>query len=148
MSKDKEVTKDLMETLEDARLGYEKAAERLSSEHAVLSSRMSAAAKQRSEMYKELQVIASAYGDQMDESGSVAGTVHRGWLAVKDALSSDSAEAVLKAAITGENHTIEQYEEAVTEDLSPEFRPVVQRHLVALEASLLDLEHLAPGVKS
>ena len=148
MSTDKEVTKELMETLEDGRLGYEKSVERLADEHPTIASRLGAAAKQRSEMYEELQTIASAYGDDLEESGTVAAKVHRGWLALKDALTGDSAEAVLHAAMTGEKHAIEQYEEALSEDLSPEFRPVIQRQLVKIRAALSELESLAAGVKS
>jgi uncharacterized protein (TIGR02284 family) len=147
MSTDKEVTKELMETLEDGRLGYEKAAEKLSASHGEIASHLSAAAKKRSEMYAELKHIASNYGDALEESGSIAAAVHRGWLAVKDALTSDSAEAVLNAAATGENHSIMQYEEALTGDVSNEFRPVLQRQLVVLKSALADLERWAAGVK-
>jgi uncharacterized protein (TIGR02284 family) len=149
MSTDRKVTKKLMETLEDGRLGYEKAAERLADEHADLASSLSSAAKARAEMYAELQRKASTYGDDLEESGSVVATLHRGWLALKDALTGDSAEAVLKAAITGENHSIEQYEEALSsEDLSEEFRPQLQRHLVKLKGDLSELERLTAGVKA
>lgn len=147
MSTDKEVTKDLMETLEDGRLGYEKAAEKLRGEHGEISTQLSAASKKRSEMYAELKTIASKYGDGLEESGSVAAAVHRGWLALKDAVTSDSSEAVLNAAITGENHSIEQYEEALTGDVSSEFRSVLQRQLVVLKNSLASLERWAADAK-
>lgn len=147
MSTDKKVTEELMETLEDGRLGYEKAAERLSSDHDAIASHLSAAASKRFEMYTELQKIALTYGDEVEESGSIAAAVHRGWLAVKDALSSDSVEAVLDAAVTGENHSIEQYEEALAGDLSDSFRPVLQRQLSVLKTALSDLEGWAAGVK-
>jgi uncharacterized protein (TIGR02284 family) len=147
MSTDKEVTKELMETLEDGRLGYEKAAEKLRNEHGEIASQLSAASQKRSEMYAELKTIASKYGDALEESGSVAAAVHRGWLALKDAVASDSAEAVLNAAITGENHSIEQYEEALAGDVSSEFRPVLQRQLVVLKNSLASLERSAVDAK-
>jgi uncharacterized protein (TIGR02284 family) len=148
MSKDEKVTKDLMETLEDGRLGYDKAAELLSEAHPAVAAQLSKHAASRFEMYTELQKIASVYGDPVEESGSVAASVHRGWLVVKDMLTGDSVEAVLNAAVTGENHSIELYEGALSEDLSPEFRPVIARQSSALKTSLTELQNLLSGVKS
>ncbi len=148
MSADEKVTKELMKTLEDGRLGYEQAAERLSSEQSSISLQLSAEANRRFEMYTELQNLALSYGDELEESGSVAAAVHRGWLAVKDSLASNSIAAVLGAALTGENYSIEQYEEALAADLSDEFRPVVQRQLEVLRTALCELENWAAGVKN
>ncbi len=129
MSTDRSVTKHLMETLENGRLGYEKAAEKLSNEAPELLRMLQDAASQRAGMYQELDVIASRYGDDLDEKSTVAGAVHRGWMAVKDAFTGDSAEAILNAAATGEDYAIEQYEEAISNAISPEFRPVLERQL-------------------
>jgi uncharacterized protein (TIGR02284 family) len=148
MSKDEKITKELMGTLEDGRLGYDKAAELLSEDHPVVAARMTEAAKHQFEMYTELQKIASTYGDSVEESGSVGAVLHRGWLVVKDLLTGDSIEAVLNAAITGEKHSIELYEKALSEDLSATFRPVLQRQLSMLKASLVELEQTVDGVKS
>ena len=73
------------------------------------------------------------YGDDVDESGSVAATVHRGWIALKDALTGDDASGVLGAAVTGEDHAVSEYEKALEEDdLSDGFRAVVQQQHAAI----------------
>ena len=53
--------------------------------------------------------------------------MHRGWLSLKDALTGDDAGAVLKAAATGEDHAVSEYEKALEMDLSAGFREVVAR---------------------
>lgn len=148
MPNDEKVTKELMETLEDGRLGYEKAAELLSEDHPAVATQMTTAAKHQFEMYTELQKIASTYGDDLEESGSVGAAMHRGWIVVKDLLTGDSVEAVVNAAMTGEKHSIELYEQALSDDLSFTFRPVVQRQLGVLKNSLTGLQQLVDGIKS
>jgi uncharacterized protein (TIGR02284 family) len=61
--------------------------------------------------------------------------VHRGWIALKDALTGDDAEAVLKAALTGEDHAVSEYEDALKMDLSAGFREVVVRQQAAVVAA-------------
>ncbi len=133
MSTDAKVTADIMKTLENGRLGYERAADRVQKDHPEIASKLNSAASDRGQLYEELQKIASSYGDQIDENGSVAGALHRGWITVRDALSSSDPKAVLEAAKTGEDHAIEEYEEALKSDLSPEFRPVLLRQMASVE---------------
>jgi uncharacterized protein (TIGR02284 family) len=121
---------------------------RLSTDHAAVAAHLRAAASKRFEMYTELQAIALTYGDEVEESGSIAASVHRGWLAVVDVLSSDSVEAVLGAATTGESYSIQQYETALAGDISDEFRPVLQLQLATLKSALSDLHGWASGAKS
>ena len=85
MSTDEKVTKDLIQTLEDGTNGFQSAAEKLSdSDRADLATRFTTYSAERSQFADELRSMAAAYGDQINESGSVAATAHRGWMAVKD----------------------------------------------------------------
>jgi uncharacterized protein (TIGR02284 family) len=135
MSTDAKVTADIMKTLENGRLGYERAADRVQSEHPEIASKLNSAASERGKLYDELQHIASSYGDQIEENGSITGALHRGWITVRDALSSSDPKAVLEAAKTGEDHAIEEYEEALNTDVSPEFRPVLLRQLASVQGA-------------
>src|SRR5690349_20718915 len=113
MSTDEKVTKDLLETLEDGTDGFTKGAEKLSelgaSEHAATFRRF---AQQRTEFADELQGMANAYGDDPDRSGSIAATLHRGWMTLKDALTKDTPTSILEVAAQGEDHAVEEYETA------------------------------------
>jgi uncharacterized protein (TIGR02284 family) len=136
MSIDEKVTKDLIQTLEDGTNGFQSAAEKLSdSDRADLASRFNAFSAERSQFADELRSIAGAYGDQINESGSVAAAAHRGWMAVKDALTGSSPSGVLDVAEQGEDHAVSEYRKALDEDISPELRAVVQRQFTSVQAT-------------
>lgn len=127
-STDEKVTKDLIETLEDGKAGFTKAAERLAdTDRADLAPLFHGFAAQRGQFADELRQLAAQYGDAIDEEGSLAGSLHRGWMAIKDAVTGDGAEQVLGAAEQGEDHAKSEYRDALAEDLSPYLRTVVER---------------------
>lgn len=127
-STDEQVTKDLIETLEDGKAGFTKAAEKLAdTDRADLAPRFREFAEQRGRFADELRGLAAQYGDRVDDEGSLAGSLHRGWLAIKDAVTGDDAAHVLSAAEQGEDHAKSEYRDALQKDLSPHLRTVVER---------------------
>lgn len=135
MSVDEKVTAELVETLRDGEAGYERAADRLRDEDAALAEMLRDFSAQRAGFAAELQTMAAAYGDRVDEDGTVAGALHRGWIALKDAVTGNDTSAVLKAAVTGEDHAISEYEKALEEDISADLRQVVERQLADIRAA-------------
>ena len=136
MSDDEQVAKELVETLKDGERGFTEAAEKLhDGEHPEWASALKRFSDQRAGFWREIVDLGHHYGDDVDESGSVAAAVHRGWISLKDALSGDDADAVLKAAATGEDHAVSEYEDALKMDLSAGFREVVVRQQAAVVAA-------------
>lgn len=136
MSTDEKVASQLIKTLENGKVGFERAAEKLeASNRPDLSTRFREFAAQRAEMSHELESIANAYGDEIDQRSTLPGAVHRGWMAVKDALSGNDADGVISAAEQGEDHALAEYRDALEADLSPEFRPVLQRQMASVQAA-------------
>ena len=134
MSIDKTVTKDLVETLRDGETGFAKAADKLaSSDKAALAQSFRRLSAQRTEFAAELEALGAAYGDDVAESGSLVAKAHRGWMAVKDTFSGSDAGGVVDAAVSGENHTVSEYEDALTKDLSDGLRVVVERQAAAVK---------------
>lgn len=134
-STDEKVTTDLIETLEDGRQGFEHAAKRLAdSDRPDIARRFETFAVQRGEFSAELEAMAASYGDDIDEDGSIAAAVHRGWISVKDAVAGADAAGVLDAALTGEDHAVSEYGDALDQDISPKLRDVIVRQLAAIEA--------------
>jgi uncharacterized protein (TIGR02284 family) len=143
MSNDASVTKDLLQTLEDGRAGFAKGAEKLDSTDAPeLAPAFRKYSEQRAAFTTELQSLAQQYGDQLDADGSVAGTLHRGWLSLKDALAGSKPDGVIDAAEQGEDHAVSEYEKALEADISPELRAVVQRQLTEIRAARDDVKAL------
>ena len=54
---------------------------------------------------------------------------------MKDALSGSSPEAVLKAALPGEDHAVGEYESAMKADISPELRGTLTGQFTELSAT-------------
>ena len=143
MSTDEAVTKDLIETLEDGKEGFGKGAEKLDKDN---SSELGAAFRQlsaqRARFSAELRELAKDYGDKVNESGSLVGTLHRGWLSLKDALTGADPKGVLDAAKQGEEHAVKEYEKALGEDISAGLRIVVQRLFTEVKAALAQVQSL------
>lgn len=143
MSTDYKVTKDLIETLEDGRDGFTKAAEKLAdSERPDLAASFREYAEQRASFSAELDKMAATYGDDIDEDGSVGAAVHRGWMAVKDALSGSDPDGVLDAAEQGEDHAVSEYTDALEKDISPELEAVLRRQFTAIKATHDEVKRL------
>ncbi|HVR32345.1 MAG TPA: PA2169 family four-helix-bundle protein [Acidimicrobiia bacterium] len=122
------VLEDLIETLEDGRKGFEQAAERIAdSDEPALAIDLREYSQQRAEFSVELRNLAGRHGFEIDEEGSMAGALHRGWLSLKDALSGDDPRAVLAAAESGEDHAVSEFEDALAEDLPADVRSVIER---------------------
>ena len=84
---------------------------------------------------QEIIDLGHAYDEDVDQSGTAAAALHRGWIALKDALTGDDAGSVLGAAVTGENHAVSEYEKALEKDLSAGFRDVVTKQHAAVVAA-------------
>jgi uncharacterized protein (TIGR02284 family) len=136
MSNDAAVTKDLIQTLEDGKDGFAKGAEKLEQDgEAALAATFRELSAGRAAMADELQQIAASYGDQIEESGSIAAKAHRGWMAVKDAFAGSDPDGVLDAAEQGEDHAVSEFQDALEADISPEFKAVVARQADQVRAA-------------
>ena len=146
MSHDEKIAKKLIQTLENGKLGFDTAAEKLDSERPDVAASFRKFSQERAAMSAELTSIAASYGDDIEQRSTVPGAVHRGWIAVKDALTSDDATAVINAAETGEDHAVEEYKEAVADDdISPEFRTLISGQLTKVQATHDYVRGLVPA---
>ena len=136
MSNDAKVSKNIVEVLEDGKKGFDHAADKLAeSNRADLAPMFREFSEQRAGFAAELTTMAAAYGDEIDEHGSVKGTIHRGWMAVKDALSGSDPDGILDAAEQGEDHAVDSYKKALDEHISPELKDVLRRQMGTVQAT-------------
>ena len=133
---DKEVVSvlnDLIETAKDGEYGFAKCAER------VKSGSIKETLQRRSAdcrlAAQELRAVVAQYGGEPEDSGSVLGAMHRGWVSVKDALSVHSDHAVLEEAERGEDHALARYRKALKAELPDHVRALVQRQLAGAQAN-------------
>lgn len=136
MTDDNSVAKELVETLRDGERGFATAAEKLrTDDHPEWAATLQDLSVQRAGFRQEIVELGHAYDEDVDESGTAAAALHRGWIALKDALTGSDSGSVLGAAVTGENHAVSEYEKALEKDLSAGFREVVTRQHAAVVAA-------------
>jgi len=136
MAKDAAVTKDLIQTLEDGKDGFAKGADKLQGDDAMqIAATFRELSARRGELADELQTLAESYGDQIEESGTVAAALHRGWMSLKDVVAGSDPSGVLDVAEQGEDHAIKEFEKALDADISVDLRTVVERQLVTVRSA-------------
>jgi uncharacterized protein (TIGR02284 family) len=136
MSTDAAVTKDLIQTLEDGKDGFAKGADKLQGDDAAqIAATFRRLGARRAEMSEELQELAKDYGDHIEESGTVAAALHRGWMSLKDVVAGSDPTGVLDVAEQGEDHAVKVFEKALDEDISAGLRTVVERQLVEVRSA-------------
>ncbi len=119
------VLNELIETSKDGEKGFLKSAQDAHSTE--LKSLFSACAMRCAEGARELQGVVRASGGDPERSGSVAGALHRGWINVREAVTSRDDKAILEECERGEDYAKAQYKKALEQDLPANVRAVVQR---------------------
>lgn len=77
---------------------------------------------------QELQQCVQAYGGSPETSSSVSGTLHRRWVDVKTAFTSNDDKAVLEEIERGEDVALESYRNALSKGLPPDVLAIVEKH--------------------
>jgi uncharacterized protein (TIGR02284 family) len=105
---------NLIETLKDGQAGFREAANDVASPE--LRSLFLEYSDQRARFASELQFAAREQGEMRPEnSGSMAGAFHRGWINLKSALTSKDDKAILTECERGEDSAVSQFEKAMEE---------------------------------
>ena len=132
---------DLLNLNRASTKGYQEAAEEVKS--ADLKSQLSQFSQQRAGFISDLERCAQQYGIDAANSNTIesvatdaAAAVHRGWINIKSAITSQDDSAVLAAAETGEATALKGYETALAaKDLPADVKSVLQQqHGKVLEA--------------
>ncbi len=108
---------DLLEKTFDAEKGFKKAAENV--QHSGLKNFFNQKAEERNHFGNALKAEIKSFGQPVDNGGSITGTMHRAWMDVKSVLSKDSEESMLEEAIRGEEASIEEYNDVLSETTLP-----------------------------
>ena len=127
------VLNDLIQTCKDGEDGFKTAAEHTNDlELKGLFHQYSA---QRSELARELQTRVRNLGENPEKSGSVSASLHRGWLDLKSAISSDKPHALLAECERGEDIAVKAYREALDEYVDGATRELIRRQYGLIQAT-------------
>jgi uncharacterized protein (TIGR02284 family) len=127
---------DLVQTLEDGQKGFATAAEKAETDgRQDLALEFRQYSEQRATFSNQLRSHAAARGLDVDAGPSVAGTMHRGWMKLKDALSGADVSGVLEAAEQGEDHAVAEYVRALDDDIDGELRSLLGQQFTEIQAT-------------
>ena len=128
------ILNSLIETCKDGQQGFRAAADDVS--NAALKSLFNELSIERGRFGTELQRLVGVLGEEAESAGSVAGSLHRGWIDLKSALSSGDEHSILSECERGEDSAVAEYREALEHDELPEsVREVIQRQYLAVRES-------------
>src|SRR3954452_17916569 len=137
MSQQKEIISTingLIETLKDGQQGFREASEAVKDTQ--LKSLFSEYSLQRAKFAGELQNQAIQMGESTPEdSSSTAGALHRAWINMKSAITSQDDHAILAECERGEDSAVAEYKKAMEEELSAPVRDIVSRQYTDVKAA-------------
>ena len=119
------VLNNLIETCKDGELGFKTAAEGLKAPD--IKAKFLEYSRQRNEMVRELQAEVRRLGGDPEKSGSVSGSLHRGWLDIKSAITGKDDHAIVAEAERGEDVAKSTFESALKETLPASALTLVQQ---------------------
>ncbi len=122
----------LIETLNDGKLGFTTAAN--DAQRPDLKTFLAELAAERAEFAAELHQHVQALGASPEESGSVAGDLHRGWITLKAAVANREDLAILEECERGEDSAVSNYREALEEEIGP-VRGIVESQFARVKAA-------------
>lgn len=131
---------DSIRVLQDGVRGYRTAAEQVS--NTILATRLRDLAKSRERVLAFLMAAASESSrvSPEEESGSITGALHRGWMKLKAAFTDD--DAIIEAAKTGEAEAFSTLETALAKDFDPKVEEALRRAMLDVEAAMKQLDGL------
>ena len=120
------VLNNLIETCKDGQNGFQTAAEGV--KRSDLKTLFGQYSQQRAKFAGELQAEVLRLGGDPTETGSVAATLHRGWIDVKSAVTGQDENAVISECERGEDSAVANYRDALAdENLPADVRSIIER---------------------
>jgi uncharacterized protein (TIGR02284 family) len=135
------VVNGLIETAKDGEQGFRTAAEKV--KQSDLKTLFSKYATQRAAYARELQAAVSELGEKPADHGHVTGSLHRGWINLKEALSKNEDKAIIDEAEAGEDAAKKAYAEALEKALPANIRALVEKQ----NAGVLEAHNTVSNLK-
>ena len=116
---------NLIETCKDGENGFRTAADGV--KNSELKTLFLTYSQQRAQFAAELQAEVRNLGGDPEDTGSVAASLHRGWINIKSTVTGEDEGAVISECERGEDSAVKNYQEALREGLPANVQSVVQR---------------------
>lgn len=116
---------NLIETCKDGQNGFQTASEGV--KNSELKTLFSTYSQQRAQFAGELQNEVRRLGGDPEQTGSVAATLHRGWIDIKSAVTGEDEGAVISECERGEDSAVRNYKDAIAANLPADVATIIQR---------------------
>ncbi len=132
---------ELIETCKDGQDGFRAAREGVkNTDFRALFHNLS---MQRLQFSRELQNFVRELDEKPERRGSVVGSMHRGWIQLKAAITSGSEHSILAECERGEKCAVEQYRKALEhEELPDHIRNVLRLHFMGVQGACEQIAEL------
>jgi uncharacterized protein (TIGR02284 family) len=121
----------LIEVCKDGQEGFKTAAEGI--EDSSMKTLFYEYSQQRAQFAGDLQNEVLRLGGDPEKSGSVAGSLHRGWIDIKSAILGKDVEAILNECERGEDSAVKNYKEALDNNLPANVANLILRQSYAIQ---------------
>lgn len=125
------VLNNLIETCKDGQEGFQKASENV--KDSSLKTLCYDASLQRAQFAGELQEQVRTLGGDPEKSGSLAGSIHRGWIDLKGAITAQDDAAILSECERGEDSAVSNYKDAMENELPANISEIVNRQYASVK---------------
>lgn len=145
-----EVLNDLIEINNDRIKGFEKASEELDNESKMLEPVFSGMRQQSEGFKNELATEIGRLGGKLEDDSSALGALHRMWMDLRDAFSSNDGKTTLETAEFGEDAALKAYEKALSSDaeMNAETRQLITSQKGSLKQSHDTIRNLRDTAKA
>ncbi len=131
----------ILEKNYDAEKGYKEAM--LKADNNLLKEYLKERAALRALFATEISDVILKLNETPKEKGSTTGAIHRTWMNIVDAFSSNSDEGILEECIRGEKASIEEYKEAMDDHAFPvSIQSILTNQMLQVETSLKEIKKL------
>jgi uncharacterized protein (TIGR02284 family) len=134
------ILNDLIETSKDGEEGFRSSAK--NADDARLKDFFLRRSKEVSASVLELQAMVRSLGGEHVNSTSIGGLLHRRWMDIKTALTSNDNLAVLNETEHGEDAALAAYRKALEHDLPLDVRAVVLRQIESVKRNHNLVKHM------
>ncbi|MBA3714962.1 MAG: PA2169 family four-helix-bundle protein [Pyrinomonadaceae bacterium] len=122
---------NLIETCKDGQTGFQTAAEGVNKSE--LKTLFYNYSQQRAQFAGELQNEVLRLGGDPEKTGSVAASLHRGWINIKSAVTGKDDAAVIAECERGEDSAVSNYKDALENKVPADVRSVIERQYAKVQ---------------